>query len=122
MPAVFTDVGENLATDYFDGTANAPANWFVHWGTGTTAPVVTNTVLETPASEARVTATEAQPASNQNRLTATLTANGAKTISEVGVFDAASAGNMPVRGTFTGIVLATNDKIDFTITITWTGS
>jgi hypothetical protein len=48
---------------------------------------------------------------------ATITADGAKTISEAGVFDAATTGTLIMRSNFTGIVLALNDKIEFTFTL-----
>lgn len=119
MATVFTDVGEALAADYFDGTANAPANWYIHWGTGTTTAAKGDTALVTPGSEARVAATESQPTADTNRFVATLTADGTKTIAEAGLFDALTDGNMPIRGDFAGIALGANDKIEFTIDLTW---
>lgn len=115
MADIFTDVGENLVTDYIDGTANAPANWHVGWGTGAGTAAKGDTTLFTEASESRVAATEAQPASNTNRFTATITANGSKTITNVGVFDASSGGNMMLKSDFTGIPLVLNDAIAFTL-------
>ena len=46
-----------------------------------------------------------------------LTANAGKTITNGGLFDASTAGNLIVKGDFTGIVLATGDKIEFTMTL-----
>lgn len=119
MATVFTDVGETLAADYFDGTANAPADYYIHWGTGTTTAAKGDTALVTPGSEARVAATKSQPTADQNRMVATLTADGTKTIAEAGLFDASTAGNMVVRGDFAGIALNSGDKIEFTFDLTW---
>lgn len=120
MATVFTSVGEGLAADYFDGTASAPANWYVGWGTGTNAAAKGDTALQTPSAEARVAGTESQPTADKNQFVATITSAGAQTITEAGLFDASTNGNMPIRGVFTGILLASGDKIEFTITLEWT--
>ena len=119
MASIYTDVGENRTADFFDGANSAPANWLVGWGTGAGTAAKGDTTLFTEAGESRVNLTEAQPSSNINSLTATMTATGSRTITNAGVFDAATAGNMVIKGDFTGQVLANGDKIDFTITLTW---
>ena len=119
MADIFTDAGEDLAADFFDGTASAPANWHVGWGTGAGTAAKTDTTLFTEAAEARVTATESQPSSNQNQLVATITSASAQTITNAGVFDAATVGNMALKSDFGGIVLANGDKIEFTFQLTW---
>lgn len=120
MAVVFTSAGEALVADYFDGTASAPANWYIDWGTGTTAANKADTALETPGGESRVTATESQPSADKNRLVGTITATGTKTITEAGVFTASSSGTMPVRGVFSGIAVVSGDSIEFTVEIEWT--
>ena len=50
-------------------------------------------------------------------MVATITADGAKTITNAGTFTASAAGTLVVKGDFTGIVLATGDKIEFTINL-----
>lgn len=119
MATVFTTVGETLTADYFDGTASAPANWYIAWGTGAGTAAKGDTTLFTEASEARVIATESQPTASQNRFVATIIADGSKTITNSGVFDASTSGNMPIKGDFTGIPLDLNDAIEFTVTLTW---
>ena len=118
MANSFTNVGEGLAADFFDGAASAPTNWFIGWGTGAGTAAKGDTTLFTEAGESRVNLTEAQPSSNINSLTATMTATGSRTITNAGVFDASTSGNMVIKGDFTGQVLASGDKIDFTITLT----
>ena len=71
------------------------------------------------ASEARVTATENQPSADQNELVGTITADGTKTITNAGVFDASTVGNMLLKSDFTGVALNASDSIQFTFTITW---
>jgi hypothetical protein len=120
MGVVFTSAGEGLAADYFDGTASAPANWYIAWGTGTNSAAKGDTALQTEAAESRVTATKTQPSADKNRLVGTITATGSKTITEAGVFTASSSGTMPVRGDFSGIAVVSGDSIEFTIEIEWT--
>jgi hypothetical protein len=119
MATVYTDVGEDFTVDLFDGTISVPANYYIAWGTGAGTAAKTDTTLFTEASEARVTATLAQPSSNVNEFTGTITADGTKTITNAGVFDASTSGNMIIKGDFTGVALTANDKIEFTITLTW---
>lgn len=120
MADIFTDVGETLVADYVDGTANAPANWYIGWGTGDPAAISkSDTTLYTEASEARVTATESQPTADANRFVGTITADGTKTITNAGVFDASTTGNMFLISSFTGVALNASDSIQFTFTITW---
>lgn len=119
MASIFTDVGENKAADLWDGTASAPANWYVGWGTGTTTAAKGDTALETPSAESRVAGTESQPSSNINRLVATITSAGTQTITEVAVFDASTTGNCVIHADFAGIALVSGDSIEFTINLTW---
>lgn len=119
MADIFTSVGEGLVADYVDGTANAPANWYIGWGTGAGTAAKGDTTLFTEASEARVTATESQPTADANRFVGTITADGTKTITNAGVFDASTTGNMFLISSFTGVALNASDSIQFTFTITW---
>jgi hypothetical protein len=91
----------------------------VAWGTGAGTAAKADTTLSTEASEARVASTESQPASNQNRFVATITANAGKTITNAGVLSASTAGTLLLHSDFTGVVLALNDSIQFTFTLTW---
>jgi hypothetical protein len=119
--------GRNKVVDIIDGTATSPTNLgtsnnFVAWGTGAGTATDADTTLFTEASEARVGGTVSQPTADKNQWLATLTADGAKTITNAGVFDASTAGNLVVKGDFTGIVLALNDQIQFTITLQQTSA
>ena len=120
MATVLTNGGEDLVADFFDGTAGAPTNWFIAWGTGAGTAAKGDTTLFTEASEAREIATESQPSSNINRLVATIVADAGKTITNAGVFTLVTGGVLAVKGDFAGIVLSTSDSIEFTVDITWT--
>jgi hypothetical protein len=120
MATVYTDVGEGVVVDLVDGTSAThldATNAKVAWGTGAGTAAKGDTTLFTEASEARVVPTVSQPTADKNQWVGTITADGAKTITNAGLFDAAAAGNLIVKGDFTGIVLALNDKIEFTISL-----
>jgi hypothetical protein len=120
MATVYTAVGETVVVDLIDGTSSTHldnTNAHVGWGTGAGTADKADTTLFTEASETRVVAATSQPAADKNQWVATLTADGAKTITNAGLFNAVSAGSMIVKGDFTGIVLALGDKIEFTISL-----
>ncbi len=119
MADIFTSAGEAIVADFVDGTASAPANWYVGWGTGAGTAAKGDTVLATEASETRIAATESQPTADANRFVATMTADGAKTITNAGVLSAITTGTLLLHSDFTGILLATSDTIEFTFTLTW---
>jgi hypothetical protein len=103
----------------------AAASWWLQWGTGSAAAASANVVTTTSTTESRASATTSQQTttvtSDTLRLTATITAAGARAITEVGAFDAVGSGspptggNMDLYGDFSVINLATNDSIAFTI-------
>jgi hypothetical protein len=120
MANVFTTIGKQIVVDFIDGTNTAvldATNAKIGWGTGAGTAAVGDTILFTEASEARVVPTIAQPAADTNQWVGTLTADAGKTITNAGLFDAAAAGNLFIHGDHTGVVLATGDKIEYTITL-----
>lgn len=114
MATIFTQVGEEWLADKIDESVQT-TGLFVGWGTGAGTAAKGDTTLFTEASEARVSATLSQPVADKVRWVATLTADGAKTITNAGNFTASTAGTLIVHGDFAGIALALGDKIEFTI-------
>lgn len=119
MTVAYTQDGEEVVVDAIEaGTA-----CYIGWGSGDPTPGKASSDLDNPETEARVVGVESQPSADINQWVATLTADGAKTITEAGLFDAAgsgsppSGGNMVIISEFTGIALALGDKIEFTITL-----
>lgn len=116
------------------GFANATAAWhayssrplYIGWGTGT-GQTASSTDLATAANESRATGTSSQQTttvtSDTFQVVGTLTAGGARAITEAALFDAAgtgnppSGGNMDVYGDFSVVNLATNDSIAFTFKV-----
>lgn len=119
MATVLTNAGEQWAAERLAGT-NALDGHFIGWGTGAGTAAKTDTTLATEASEARVAAAvsvQGTGASAAYQVQGTLTAAGAKTITNAGNLSALTGGTLIVHGDFTGIALAANDSIQFTITI-----
>ncbi len=119
MADIYTSAGEAHTADLHDGTISAPANHYIGWGTGAGTAAKGDTILATEASETRVAATRSQPTADANRFVATLQADGAKTITNAGVLSAITTGTLILHSDFTGILLALNDTIEFTFTLTW---
>jgi hypothetical protein len=123
--AVLTTTGKQWIVDKMrsiNGTpiGNAVVMQYIHWGTGSTAEAVGNTALHVAGSEARVAGVITSPSAALHRVIGTLTADGAKTITEVGLFDATATGTMLMRALFTGIPLVVGDQIQFTLDFTQT--
>ncbi len=92
---------------------------YIGWGTGT-GVAVSGTALATAAAEARTTGTltavtGTTPNDTFQAVGTIVCAGAGKTISEAGLFDATTAGNMFQYGSFTGIPLLVGDSIAFTI-------
>jgi len=120
MAALVTNVGITKIIAALFGDAHTPPT-YVHWGTGSTTEAVTDTALVTASAEARTNGTKTKQTTNTTddtyQVVGSITSAGTQTIAEAGLFDASTAGNMYVRGTFTGIALAASDAIEFTIQI-----
>jgi hypothetical protein len=120
MATVFTNAGAAVVTNRMIQSGTAPKN--IGWGTGTTAAAVTDTALQTEAapttSGGRTVGTEARTTvtvTNDNyQVTGTVTATGTLSITEAGLFDAVSSGNMLIHSVFTAISVNSGDSIAFT--------
>ena len=110
-------------------TLLAAAAWWLQWGTGSAAAAAANVVTTTTTTEARVSAATSQGTTTVTNdkliLTATLTAAGARAITEVGAFDAVGTGSPPIGGNmnfyadFSVVNLAASDSIAFTLNTTF---
>jgi hypothetical protein len=109
------------------GFANNTSAWvaassakYIGWGTGSGQTAASN-ALAAAAAEARTTGTLSQVTTTVTndtyQVAGTITATGTRAITEVGVFDAAAAGNMDIYGDFSVVNLASGDSISFTIKV-----
>lgn len=111
MADVFVTTGEEFVVDQID----AFGNYFVAWGTGAGTAAKGDSSLFTEASETRVQTTDTQPAASTMQWFGSITADGTKTITNVGIFDSATTGILIVKGDFSDIGVDATDKIEFTI-------
>jgi len=122
MATVVTNTGKGLITARFLAAA-AALSFFIGWGTGAGTAAATDTTLFTEQLETgnRAAATVSQVTTTTTNDTAqfvgTLTAGGARSITNAGVFDASTSGNLLMKGDFSSVSLATGDSIAFTMKI-----
>ncbi len=92
---------------------------YIGWGTAAGTAGATDTTLFTEVSAERASSTQSIVTTTVTNDTlqnvATLTSVSGATITNAGLFDASSNGNLYVKGDFTGVVLAAGDSIAFTI-------
>lgn len=117
-----TNVGVNyLASDMASGgsSPDISAMNFHDSGTGTTAAAVTDTTLQTPTGNARVSGTQSTPGStNVYQTVATLNYGSTFAITEWGLFSASSSGTLWDHRVFSAINVLNGDSIQFTYKLT----
>jgi len=120
MATVLTNTGKADMINALNGGTHTPPT-YVAWGTGAGTAGETDTTLFTEASESRVNGTKSVVTTNVTddtyQVVGTITADGTKTITNAGLFDADTSGDLYVKGDFTGIALNSSDSIQFTIKI-----
>lgn len=128
MATVVTNVGVAIVPDRIRGTGTEPV--YIGWGTGAGTAAVGDTTLFTEravdlsaTTGTRTTGTSSSQTTDVSgdtwRLTGTRTATGSGTVTNAGCFTDVdiAEGTLFVKGDFTGIGLATNDSIAFTINV-----
>ena len=119
MATVFTDAGKAITTNRLKGAGTEPN--YVGWGTGAGTAAAADTTLFTEAAETRVAGTSTRVTTTVTndtyQVVGTLTASGAKTITNVGLLDAVTSGGLLMKADFTGVALADQDAIQFTMKV-----
>jgi len=125
MATVVVNAGRDIVTNRIKGAGTEPLN--IGWGVSAGTAAVTDTTLfgerlvdlttaagtdHTAGTSTRQTTTVTN---DTYQVIGTRTATGAGTVTNAGLFDAASGGNLFLKGDFTGIGLASGDSIQFTI-------
>ena len=124
MATVVTNNGRGVITNRLKGAGTEPLN--IGWGTGAGTAAVADTTLFTEAlvsggaggtdHTAGTSTQQTTTVTNDTyQVVGTRTATGAGTVTNAGLFDAASGGTLFLKGDFTGIGLASGDSIQFTI-------
>lgn len=115
-----TTAGANyVAADWLASSSNHLNAFRYHdSGTGTTVASVAQTALVAPAGHARVEGVQTNPAANQVRSVATVSYSSSLTITEWGLFSAATGGTMWDRKVFGGKSVTDGAKITFSYLLT----
>jgi stage V sporulation protein SpoVS len=117
---VVTAAGRAITTSRLAGSGTVPQ--YVAWGTGAGTAAVADTGLFTEASEARVAGSLTQQTTSTTNDTfqvvgTMIVAGSGKTITNAGLFDASSGGNLFLKGDFTGVVLNVGESIQFSFRV-----
>ena len=119
MATLLVNTGKAIVTNYLNGGA-ATQPKYVAWGTGAGTTAATDTTLFTEVTP-RVSGTTSQVTTSTTndtfQVVGTQTAGTTETITNAGLFDASTSGNLFVKGDFTGVPLSTGDSIQFTFKV-----
>lgn len=132
MATVIVNLGHGIVTNLVSGLGGTVPK-YIGWGTGAqTTALVTDTSLgpttveklvdlSTSAGTDHTTGTPTRTTTTNTNDTLTIsgtrTATGAGAVTVAGTFDAASGGNLYVKGDFAAINLGIGDSIAFTINV-----
>lgn len=115
MATVYTNAGKAITTNRIKGSGTEPA--YVAIGTGAGTAAITDTTLFTEA-ESRVAGTSTQQTTTVTndtyQVVGTITATATRAVTNAGLFDASTAGNLFMKGDFSTINLSTGDSIQIT--------
>ena len=122
MATLLVNTGRAIITNRIKGSGTEPL--YVAWGTGAGTTAAADTTLFTESSTATSLGTRTTGTSTQQTTTTTndtyqvigtMTSNATQTITNAGLFDAVSSGNLFIKSDFTGVALLNGDAIQFTI-------
>lgn len=117
------NAGLAIISNLVSGLGGTVPKYCAH-GTGSTAPVVGNTALGAEV-DSRATGTVTRittTATNDTmQVVGTISSGGSNAITESGLFDASSTGNMLARGTYAALNEVNGDSQQDTWKVQWTG-
>lgn len=122
LAVAFTNAGAAIITNRLQSSQGGTEPKNIGWGVGTGAAAVGDTALGTESapttSGGRTVGTVSRAAGTTTNskltITGTVTAGSTLAITEEGVFDAVTSGNMLIRGVFSAINVVSGDSIAFT--------
>jgi len=120
LATVFVNTGAAIITNRVIQAGTAPKN--IGWGIGTTAAAVGDTALQTESapttSGGRTVGTESRVSgtatNGKYQVAGTVTAVSSLAITEAGLLDAVTAGNMLIHSVFAAVNVVSSDSIAFT--------
>jgi len=120
MATVFTDAGMAITTNRIIGSGTEPKYLAIGTGAGTASAAGTAlfTEVQTRVSGTSSRVTEAVT-NDTYQVVGTVTATSARAVTNAGLFDADTAGNLFVHGDFATVNLSEDDSITFTIKVTY---
>ena len=115
MATLLVNAGKAIITNRIKGSGTEPS--YVAYGTGAGTTGATDTTLFTETGT-RVSGTSTQQTTSTTndtyQVVGTQTAGGTLAITNAGLFDASTSGNLFVKGDFSTINLSSGDSIQFT--------
>lgn len=123
MATVITNVGKAITTGRIKGVVSGAGSAepvYLAWGTGAGTAAATDTTLFSENGTRLVGTSSQQTIATANdtyQVLGTLTAGGSVTITNAGLFDAATAGNLYMKGDFAGVALNAGESIQFTVRV-----
>lgn len=121
MAIVYSDTGKAITSLALKNTATSPPK-NVGWGAGAGTAAVGDTTLFTEdtggsPAYARIAGTQSQVTTTLTndtyQVVATIVSNGTKGITNAGVFDALTGGNLLCKADFAAVNMILNDSIQF---------
>lgn len=118
MATLLVNTGKAIVTNRLNSGGTIP-QW-LGWGTGAGTTTAADTTLFTEVGS-RVSGTVTQVSTSTTndtyQVVGTITSPSTQTITNAGVFDAITSGNLFVKGDFTGLALVSGDSIQFTVKV-----
>jgi hypothetical protein len=119
VATVLTNAGRAIITNRLKGSGTEPK--YVASGTSSTTAAESDTALGTEVESARVDGTSTQQTGDVTndtyRVVGTIPYTATRAITEAGLFDASSTGNMFVSADFSAINVLNGDSIEFTFNV-----
>lgn len=120
MATVLTNAGKAITTNRLKGAGTEPT--YVAMGTGAGTAAAGDTTLFTEV-ETRTNGTSTQQTTSVTndtyQVVGTIAATAGRAVTNAGLFDASSGGNLFMKGDFATVNLANGDSIQFTMKVVY---
>jgi len=115
MATLLVNAGKAIVTNRIKGSGTEPVYVAYGTGAGTTAAADTTLFTETGTRQTGTSTQQTTSVTNDTyQVVGTQTAGGTLAITNAGLFDASTSGNLFVKGDFSTINLSSGDSIQFT--------
>ncbi|MGH2506664.1 MAG: phage tail fiber protein [Ktedonobacteraceae bacterium] len=122
MTSVVTNTGLAIASNLISGLGGTTPKYLAH-GTGAGTALVTDTALFSETSDGRTSGTMTRitvtVTDDSVQIVGTIIALSTETITNAGLFDASTGGNLFYHTNFGSIALNEGDVITYTVTVTF---